>query len=194
MHPAQPVDMSATAAHQRPEFLLAGRGIKLRVKIIVASDEALEVSGLGELLLERDRVVEAYDQGFAVSCASSRTISSSSAWRRKWACSARPTSTRLTTVACCGNTSTSPSSSSRIKASRIGVELTPNCAARSVRDSGEPGGNSSARMALRSRSNTCGAACRARSSRAPGRGYAGRGFGWFHAKRSGQLAFDTLMH
>src|SRR3954467_1772347 len=65
MHPAQPVDMSATAAHQRPEFLLAGRGIKLRVKIIVASDEALEVAGLGELLLERDRVVEAYDQRFA---------------------------------------------------------------------------------------------------------------------------------
>src|SRR3954454_20460547 len=66
MQPAQPVDMSAAAAHQRPEFLLAGRGIKLRVKIVIAGDEALEVSGLGELLLERDRVVEAYDQRFAV--------------------------------------------------------------------------------------------------------------------------------
>src|SRR3954463_2220307 len=66
MQPAQPVDMSAAAAHQRPEFLLAGRGIKLRVKIIVAGDEALEVSGLGELLLERDRVVEAYDQSVVV--------------------------------------------------------------------------------------------------------------------------------
>src|SRR3954454_1959123 len=66
MQPAQSVDMSAAAAHQRPEFLLAGRSIKLRVKIIIAGDEALEVSGLGELLLERDRVVEAYDQRFPV--------------------------------------------------------------------------------------------------------------------------------
>src|SRR3954466_13988093 len=66
MQPAQPVDMSAAAAHQRPEFLLAGRGIKLRVKIIVAGDEALEVSGLGELLLAPIRVVEAYDQSVVI--------------------------------------------------------------------------------------------------------------------------------
>ena len=55
---------------------------------------------------------------------------------------------RLTTVAYCGKTSTRPSSSSRISASRIGVELTPNCSASAARDNGEPGGNSSEMIML----------------------------------------------
>src|SRR6266702_1888671 len=99
------------------------------------------------------------------SIASPRTISSSTACRRKCACCASRTSIRLTTVAYCGKTSTRPSSSSRIKASRIGVELTPNWVASSARDSADPGGRSSERIMPRSRSNTCGAAWRSRSSR-----------------------------
>src|SRR5258706_15823026 len=71
----------------------------------------------------------------------------------------------LTTVAYCGKTSTNPSSSRRISASRIGVELTPNCSANALRDRGEPGGSASEVISLRSRSNTCGAACRSRSRR-----------------------------
>jgi hypothetical protein len=31
----QPVDMTAAAAHQIPEFLVAGRGIKLSIEIVV---------------------------------------------------------------------------------------------------------------------------------------------------------------
>src|SRR2546430_10470043 len=74
-------------------------------------------------------------------------------------------SIRLTTVAYCGKPWTSPSSSRRINASRIGVELTRNCSASALRDNGEPGGSSSEVISFRSRSNTCGAACRSRSSR-----------------------------
>src|SRR3954447_11976014 len=44
----------------------------------------------------------------------------------------------LTRVACCGNTSTSFSSSSLIRASRIGVELRRNSSARAARDNTVP--------------------------------------------------------
>src|SRR3954464_5950933 len=106
--------------------------------------------------------------------ASPRTISSSTAWRRKCACWASRTSIRLTTVAYCGKTSTRPSSLSRISASRIGVELTPNCPAKAARDSGDPGGSSSEMIMPRRRSNTCGAAWRSRSSPPVERGAARR--------------------
>src|SRR5260221_2467928 len=52
MQPAQPVDMSAAAANERPQILLSGGGIELRVEIAVAGHERLEVTGLGRLLLQ----------------------------------------------------------------------------------------------------------------------------------------------
>ena len=62
MHPPQPVDMTAAAAHQIPKPLVAGRGIELLVEIVVGSHEFFEIPGLGEFLLQRDGAVQLADQ------------------------------------------------------------------------------------------------------------------------------------
>ena len=90
--------------------------------------------------------------------ASARTISSSTACRRKCACWARRTSIRLTTVAYCGNTSTRPSSSSRIKRIADRRRTDAELPASAARDSGDPGGRASEMIMPRRRSNTWGAA------------------------------------
>ena len=46
-----PTDVVAAAAHQGPEVVLVGRGIQLRVEIVVGCHEAFEIARLGELLL-----------------------------------------------------------------------------------------------------------------------------------------------
>src|SRR5438445_7013158 len=63
MQPAQPVDMSAAAPHQRPQILLSCGGVELGVEVIVGGHEGLEVASLRELLLQRDGVVQPNDQG-----------------------------------------------------------------------------------------------------------------------------------
>src|SRR5947209_10555348 len=63
VQPAQPVDMSATAPHQRPQVSLSGGCVELDVEVIIAGDERLEVTGLRELLLQCNGAVEASDQG-----------------------------------------------------------------------------------------------------------------------------------
>ena len=76
---------------------------------------------------------------------------------------ARGTSIRLTIVLLCGNTSTSPASSSRINASRIGVELSPNSFCNAERDKAVPGASVSETIICRSCSKTRDAACCERS-------------------------------
>ena len=44
MQPAQPVDMTASAAHQIPEFLVAGRGIKLSIEVAVGCPPPWRIS------------------------------------------------------------------------------------------------------------------------------------------------------
>ena len=63
---AQPVDMTAAAAHQIPKCLIAGRGIEFPVEVIIGRHELLEVSGLGEFLLKRNGVVQLADQRLGV--------------------------------------------------------------------------------------------------------------------------------
>jgi hypothetical protein len=168
------------------------------VELVVGGHEFFEVAVLGILLLAGNRRVKFGDERSSCWIASPRTISSSTACRRKCACCASRTSTRLTTVAYCGKTSTRPSSSSRISASRIGVELTPNWPASAARDSGDPGGSSSEMIMPRRRSNTCGAAWRSRSSRLWNAGL--RGGRRFAGEPSGDrpfqkgLASDALIH
>src|SRR6476620_3580708 len=58
MESAQTVDMTAAAAHQRPDVLLTGCGIKLGMEIVVCRHEFLEVAGLCELLLARNDPVQ----------------------------------------------------------------------------------------------------------------------------------------
>lgn len=58
----QPVDMPAAAAHPRPEVLLVGCCIKLRMEFIVGSRGLLEVARLCELLLAGDGLVEFGDK------------------------------------------------------------------------------------------------------------------------------------
>src|SRR3954453_14787248 len=198
MHPAQPVDMSATAAHQRPEFLLAGRGIKLRMKIIVARNEALEVSGLGELLLEGDRVVEAYDQGFAVLLRE------------------QPDDFELQRLAqemgLLGPTDVDAADDGGVLRKHVDqpffLEPHQGVADRRRADA-ELCGEIRARQRRARRQFErengiaqpleylrCGLPGPV-EPRAGAGGYAGRGFGWFHAKRSGQLAFrytNALVH
>ncbi len=62
MQPAQPVDMTAAAAHQIPEFLVAGRDIKLSMELVVGAHELLEIPRLGEFLLPRDGGVQLVHQ------------------------------------------------------------------------------------------------------------------------------------
>src|SRR6202163_4871829 len=62
MEPAQAVDMTAAAAHQIPEFLVAGRGIKLSMEVVVGAHELLEIPRLGEFLLSRDGGVQLVHQ------------------------------------------------------------------------------------------------------------------------------------
>jgi hypothetical protein len=66
MQPAQPVDMTAAAAHQVPEFGVAGRGIELLVEVVIGSHEFLELPGLGEFLLQRDSAIQLVNQLFGV--------------------------------------------------------------------------------------------------------------------------------
>ena len=62
MQPAQPVDMTAAAAHQIPKRLIASRGIELTMEVVVGSHELLEIPGLGEFLLQSDGAVQLANQ------------------------------------------------------------------------------------------------------------------------------------
>ena len=66
MHPAQPVDMPAAAAHQRPDVLLVGSCIELAVELVVGGHEFFEVADLGILLLAGNRRVKFGDERFVV--------------------------------------------------------------------------------------------------------------------------------
>ena len=62
MQTAKPIDVAAAAAHQRPQILLVGGVIKLRMELVVGGHEFLEIAGFGKLLLARDHGVELGDQ------------------------------------------------------------------------------------------------------------------------------------
>ena len=66
MHPPQPVDMPAAAAHQRPDVLLIGSRVELAVEFVIGGHEFFEVAGLGILLLAGNRRVQFGGEHFAV--------------------------------------------------------------------------------------------------------------------------------
>ncbi len=66
MHPAQPVDMPAAAAYQRPDVLLVGGHIELAVELVIGGHEFFEVARLCIVLLAGDRRLEFGDERLTV--------------------------------------------------------------------------------------------------------------------------------
>src|SRR4051794_8831941 len=61
---AQAIDVSAAAAHQKPEILHLGRFIEMSVEVLVGQFESLQVIGFHEGLLLRQDALEPCDQSW----------------------------------------------------------------------------------------------------------------------------------